>query len=78
MTSHPLESFGERRFSAAAMHCDGKNRHMIEKQKWPRVSGLTHGEILMEKHVDGQREAGVVKYWLLMYMAARRSFQARS
>lgn len=34
-----------------------KNQHMIERQRWPRVSSLTHGEILMEKHVDGQREA---------------------
>lgn len=67
MTSHPLQSFREGRFSAAPVQRDGKKRHMIEKQRWPQVFGLTHGELLMEQHVDGQREAGIVKCWLLMY-----------
>lgn len=74
MTSHPLQSFREGRFSAARTQRDGKNRHMIERQRWPLVSGLTHGEILMEKHGDGQKGAGAVKCSFLMYMEAWRSF----
>lgn len=78
LTSHPLQSFTEGRFSAAPMQRDGKNRHMIARQRWPQVSGSTHGELLMEKHVDGQREADIVKCWLLMYVGAWRSSPPRS
>ena len=70
MTSHPLQSFREERFSAAPMQRDGKNQHMIERQRWPQVSSLTHGEMLMKKHVDGQREAGLVNCWQLMHMGS--------
>lgn len=36
-------------------------RHMTERQRRPHASVLTHGDVLMEKHIGEQTEAAVVK-----------------